>query len=135
MQFYDDITKSALANKIMINLHDATIPRGLQRKYPNVMSFEDVNGAEHYTYTNPPTPSFNTILPFTRNVIGSMDYTPVTFSAKNRKTTAAHELALSVVFESGWQHFADSIASYDASPGEPFLKTVPAAWDQTRLVA
>jgi len=135
MQFYDDITKAALANKLMINFHGATIPRGLQRTYPNVMSFEAVNGAEHYTYTNPPTPSFNTILPFTRNVIGSMDYTPVTFSAKNRKTTVAHELALSVVFESGWQHFADSIASYDASGGEAFLKTVPAAWDETRFVA
>jgi hypothetical protein len=135
MKFYDDITQAALANKLMINFHGATIPRGQERTYPNIMSFEAVNGAEHYTYTNPPTPSFNTVLPFTRNVIGPMDYTPVTFSAKNRTTTAAHELALAVVYQSGWQHFADSIAAYDASPGEPFLKTVPAAWDETRLVA
>lgn len=135
MKFYDDITQAALTNKLMINFHGATIPRGQERTYPNIMSFEAVNGAEHYTYTNPPTPSFNTVLPFTRNVIGPMDYTPVTFSAKNRTTTAAHELALSVVYQSGWQHFADSIASYDASPGEAFLKTVPAAWDETRFVA
>ena len=47
------------------------------------------------------------MLPFTRNAVGSMDYTPVTFSAPGRRTTAAHELALSVVFESGLQHLAD----------------------------
>ena len=46
---------------------------------------------------------------FTRNVIGPMDYTPVTFSDAKypHQTTNAHELALSVVFESGIQHFAD----------------------------
>jgi hypothetical protein len=134
MKFYDDITQAALANKLMINFHGATIPHGQRRTYPNVMSFEAVNGAEQYTYTNAPTPSFNTVLPFTRNVVGPMDYTPVTFSAKNRRTTAAHELALSVVYESGWQHFADSAASYGASPAKPFLQAVPANWDETRFL-
>ena len=53
-------------------------------------------------------PEHDVTLPFTRMFLGPMDYTPVTFSASRRQTSAAHELALSVVFASGLQHFADS---------------------------
>src|SRR5262249_51554488 len=51
-------------------------------------------------------------------------------------TTDGHELALSVVFESGLQHFADSVASYHKLPAEAsaFLKAVPAAWQESRLL-
>ena len=59
-------------------------------------------------------------LAFTRNAIGSMDYTPVTFSARNRRSTDAHRLALAIVYESGLQHFADTPESYAAAPaGQP----------------
>jgi hypothetical protein len=67
-----------------------------------------------------------------------MDYTPVTFTDHKfpRVTTNAHELALAVVFESGIQHFADSVDGYGALPDEPkaFLREVPAAWDETRAL-
>lgn len=79
-----------------------------------------------------------TILPFTRNVIGSMDYTPVTFSNSQHPhiTSYGHELALSVVFESGLQHFADRPSAYNFLPSEPkeFLKHVPVSWDDTKLI-
>ena len=70
-------------------------------------------------------PRHNTILPFTRNVVGPMDYTPVTFSDSKfpHTTTDAHELALSVIFESGVQHFADSVESYRSLPDAP--ETIP----------
>ena len=55
-----------------------------------------------------PAAQLNTILPFTRNAISSMDFTPVIFSPYNRDTTRAHEVATSIVFESGWQHLADN---------------------------
>jgi hypothetical protein len=63
-----------------------------------------------------------------------MDYTPVTFSTDRRKTTDAHELALSVIFESGWQGLADSPESYAKNPGTPFLRQVPAAWDDIHFI-
>ena len=55
------------------------------------------------------TASHNATLPFTRNVVGPMDYTPCTFSdSQNPHITGdGHELALTVVFESGLQHLAD----------------------------
>jgi hypothetical protein len=78
------------------------------------------------------------VLPFTRNVAGSMDYTPVTFSNQRypRLTTAGHELALAVVFQSRLQHFADSAASYRSRSSDVwrYLSEVPAVWDESRLV-
>jgi hypothetical protein len=73
---------------------------------------------------------------FTRNVLGSMDYTPVTFSARNRDSTAAHRLAQAVAYESGLQHFADTPESYASHPqARQILTDVPTAGDDVRLLA
>lgn len=141
LSLYQDILADAADRQIMVNFHGCTMPRGWSRSWPNLISMEAVRGEECYIFdTDYPdkAPAYNTILVFTRNVIGPMDYTPVGFS-NNRyphKTTNAHELALSVVFESGWVHFADSVTSYRAQPDfvKAFLKVVPTAWDDTRLI-
>ena len=141
MKYYIDILKDAAKYHLMVNFHGASVPRGWARTYPNLMSTEAVLGAEWYnnngTLTNKAA-CHNATLPFTRNVVGSMDYTPVTFSNSQHPhiTSYGHELALSVVFESGLQHFADSPTSYNSLPTEPkeFLKTVPVSWDDTRLL-
>jgi len=141
MKYYIDILKDAAKYHLMVNFHGATVPRGWARTYPNLMSTEAVYGAEWYN--NEPVMTnkaavHNTTLPFTRNVIGSMDYTPVTFSNSQHPhiTTYGHELALSVVFESGLQHFADRPSAYESLPPEPknFLKHVPTSWDDTKLI-
>lgn len=141
MKYYIDILKDAAKYHLMVNFHGATVPRGWARTYPNLMTTEAVYGAEWYN--NKPILSstaagHNATLPFTRNVVGSMDYTPVTFSNTQHQhfTTYAHELALSVVFESGFQHFADSPDAYNSLPTEPkeFLKNVPVSWDETKLL-
>jgi alpha-glucosidase len=139
---YYDIMREAAAHQIMVNFHGSTLPRGWERTYPHLMSMESVKGAEGAGRQEfcDQAPTHNTILPFTRNAVGSMDYTPVTFTNKReavRQTTFGHELALSVVFESGQFHFADRMTSYQALPEAPknFLKHVPVAWDETRYVA
>lgn len=146
IKMYDKILSDAADHQIMVNFHGATLPRGSERTYPNLMTTEAIKGAE--TFGRQPAcdraPEHNATVPFTRNVIGSMDYTPVTFSNKIRQgveafniTTYAHQLALSVVFESGVQNFADKSESYQSLPETPknFLKEVPTAWDETKLVA
>jgi hypothetical protein len=134
MEFYDDLLAYTADLELMVNFHGSTLPRGRRRRWPNLMTSEAVRGAEFYKFgTN--LPSHNVTLPFTRDVTGPMDYTPVTFSAKNRVTSVGHELALSVVFESGLQHFADSPDSYADRPlAESLLEAVPAVWDETVLV-
>src|SRR5438477_7951194 len=102
------------------------------------MASEAVRGAEaiHNKPGRVPfPPTYYTTLPLARNLAGSMDYTPVTFTAKRTNSDAA-ELAQAVVFESGLQNYADSIASYDAHPlAERLLKLVPNVWDDTRLLS
>jgi hypothetical protein len=141
IQLYWDILADAAEHKIMVNLHGCTIPRGWQRTWPHLMTMEGVRGAEQYGFDEhfPEVAVWhNTILPFTRNVVGPMDYTPVTFSdfLFPHHTTNGHELALAVVYESGLQHYADSVASYRDAPDyvREFLRDVPAAWDETRFV-
>jgi alpha-glucosidase len=142
IQRYIDILHDAAEFQLMVNFHGSTLPRGWERTYPHLVSMESVKGAEGYGRQDfcDKAPVHNTILPFTRNVVGSMDYTPVTFTNKRealRRTTWAHELALSIVFESGVFHFADRMESYQSLPEAPkkFLQNVPVAWDETKYVA
>ena len=136
MHWYREVLEDTARLRLMVNFHGATVPRGIQRTWPHVMTMEAVRGAEYYTWNGQAGPVHNVILPFTRNVIGSMDYTPVTFSASPRATSDGHELGLSVVYESGWQHFADSVDSYRAHQlATTFLSEVPAAWDETHYLA
>jgi hypothetical protein len=141
MKLYLDILKDALDHHLMVDFHGATVPRGWARTYPNLMTTEAVYGAEWYNNKDVLTKkaaAHNSTLPFTRNVVGSMVYTPVTFSNSQHPhiTSFGHELALSVVFESALQNFADRPEAYYALSDAPktFLKTVPAAWDETKLV-
>ena len=141
MKYYIDILEDAAKYHLLVNFHGATVPRGWARTYPNLMTTEAVYGAEWYNNNSILTDkaaAHNTTLPFTRNIIGSMDYTPVTFSDSQHehKTSFAHELALAVVFESGLQHFADRpFAYYNLSEGpRNFLKGFPTTWDETKLI-
>ncbi len=143
MQFYLDLFEDAADYGILVNVHGATVQRGWQRTYPNLMTAEAVKGMEYVTFDqrNADQQAHHcTILPFTRNVIGSMDFTPMVFDPRIRgvrvRTTPAFELALSVVFESGIQHFGlvpDERALMPDFVVE-FLRQVPAAWDETRFV-
>jgi hypothetical protein len=142
MRLYRDILVDAAKYEILVNFHGCTIPRGWSRTYPNLMSMESVRGAECYSFSPPypeHAPQANTILPFTRNVVGPMDYTPLIFTdvLYPPLTSYGHELALAVVFESGIQHFSDAVAGYRNLPAEAktFLQAVPTTWDEVRLVA
>ncbi|MGA2407802.1 MAG: glycoside hydrolase family 97 catalytic domain-containing protein [Bacteroidales bacterium] len=141
IKYYLDILDDAAKFEMMVYFHGCIVPRGWDRTYPNLMTHEGVRGAEWYN--NGPeftttAPEHNTILPFTRNVVGPMDYTPVTFTDSQNPhiTSYGHELALSVVFESGFQHLADRPSGYYELPdaARTFLKEVPNAWDNTKLL-
>ena len=138
---YFGIMKDAADNNIMVNFHGCTIPRGWKRTWPNLISMEAVRGAECYIFDSLFTtmaPIQNTITPFTRNAVGSMDYTPVVISDNTYPhiTTYCHELALTIVFESGILHFADKPSAYLSLPAEAlnFLKDVPVVWEKSLLL-
>lgn len=142
IKYMIDLLECAAKHHLLVNFHGATIPRGWQRTYPNLISTEGVYGAEWYnnvpTFTDKAA-KHNATLPFTRNVVGPMDYTPCAFTDSQHPhiTTHAHELALTALFESGIQHLADRPESFLAQPQEVknYLSKLPTAWDDTRLLA
>lgn len=141
MAYCIDLLESAAKYHLLVNFHGATVPRGWQRTYPNLVSTEGVYGAEWYN--NVPTftkraAAHNATLPFTRNVVGSMDYTPCAFTDSQHPhiTTHAHELALTALYESGIQHLADRPESFLSQPDavKDYLSSLPTSWDETRLL-
>ena len=142
MDYCQDLLESAARHHLLVNFHGAPIPRGWQRTYPNLLSTEGVYGAEWYNnvpHFTKKAASHNAMLPYTRNVIGPMDYTPCAFSDSQHPhiTSNAHELALTVLYESGLQHLADRPESFLAQPQEvqDFLGQLPTVWDETRFVS
>ena len=142
IQQYHDLMEDAAECHILVGLHGCTIPRGWSKTYPNMNSMESIKGEECYrfdtTYTDN-APIQNTIIPFTRNVIGPMDYTP--FGISNLKfpykTTFAHELAITIVFNNGIIHFTESAEGIRKLPEfvKSFLVEVPATFDESHLVS
>lgn len=141
IRYYLDILEDAAQFEMMVYFHGCIVPRGWARTYPNLMTYEAVRGAEWYNngpeFTSS-APEHNTVLPFTRNVVGSMDYTPVTFTNSQfpHLTSYAHELALGILFESGLQHLADRPEGYYQLPdaAKTFLRELPNAWDDIKLL-
>ena len=143
MDYCQDLLECAARHHLLVNFHGATIPRGWQRTWPNLLTTEGVYGAEWYNnvpHFTKRAASHNATLPFTRNVVGPMDYTPCAFSNSQHPhiTSNAHELALTVLFESGLQHLADRPESFLAQPQEvqTFLgQLLPTVWDETRYIS
>jgi hypothetical protein len=79
------------------------------------------------------------MLPFARNVFDAMDFTPMVLDRiRNieRRTTSAFELALSVLFTSGIQHYAEIPEGMAKAPEyvREFLRGVPSIWDDVRFI-
>ncbi len=148
VNFYTRLVKLAAENKLMVDLHGAYKPTGLERTYPNLLTREGVLGNEYNKWSNRVTPMHKVTLAFTRMLAGPMDFTPGGFRhaqpgsfvakdvAPEVQGTRAAELALPVIYESGLQVFCDAPGEYRAAPetGASFLAKVPAAWDETRVL-
>ncbi len=141
-EYYQDIFEDAAEFDLLVNCHGSTIPRGWHRTYPNLMTMESVRGFEFITFDqNNADAAANhaTMLPFTRNVFDPMDYTPVSFSeipGIERRTTNGFEIATSVLFWSGVQHFAETPVGMAAVPDyvREFMSGVPAVWDDIKFI-
>ncbi|SMG28955.1 glycoside hydrolase family 97 protein [Sphingobacterium psychroaquaticum] len=144
IQYYIDILNDAADYKLLVNFHGATLPRGWSRQYPHLMTVEAVRGFENVTFQQVEADrqaEICTIIPFSRNVFDPMDYTPMNLykvpSGVQRRTTAAFELATSVLFLSGIQHFAESPEgmSHIHSGVQDFLRELPVSWDEVKFLS
>lgn len=142
LQYYIEILKDAADFNLLVNYHGATLPRGLQRTYPNLISVEAIKGMEFRTFeqkNEDAAPVHCAMIPFTRNVFDPMDYTPMVLYKMpriNRSTTNGFELALSLLFQSGIQHLAETPEGLSHVPDDVknFLRTLPAGWDDVKFM-
>ncbi|CAM3928335.1 Glycosyl-hydrolase 97 C-terminal, oligomerisation [Pedobacter westerhofensis] len=143
MQYYIDILQDAAKYELMVNFHGATLPRGWARTYPHLMTTEAVRGFENVSFQQAEADREAEIcatVPFARNLFDPMDYTPMNLYKINnkikRKTSSAFELALSVLFVSGIQHYAESAEGMAHVPEnvQQFLRVLPARWDDVKFI-
>jgi alpha-glucosidase len=139
VEHYNMVVQKAFENKIMLDVHEPIQMTGLSRTYPNLMTCEGTRGMEWNAWSIGNTPEHTTILPFTRNLAGPIDYTPGIFDLKfdqfkkNEyvKTTLTKQLALYITIYSPFQMAADLIENYDGNPAFDFIKNVLVDWDTT----
>ncbi|MDR6525893.1 hypothetical protein J2787_001263 [Chryseobacterium rhizosphaerae] len=142
---YYRIAEKANEYKIMVNSHESVRPTGESRTYPNYISAEAARGTEYEAFGGN-KPDHQTVLPFTRWMGGSMDYTPGIFQTKLDyyfpgdkrfvKTTLAKQLALYVTMYMPLQMAADLPENYKKHMDAfQFIKDVAADWDDTKILS
>jgi hypothetical protein len=143
LQYYVDILKDAADAGLLVNFHGSTLPRGLQRTYPNLMTAEAIRGFEFTTFDQKDhdvVPGHAVNAAMIRNLFDPMDFTPMVFGDMGqirRITRNGFELAQSVLFLSGIQHFAEVPAGMATVPEyvRDFLRDLPRSWDDSRFLA
>ena len=129
----------AAKHHIMVNAHEAVRPTGLCRTWPNMIGNESAMGTEFRSDINP---GHTTILPFTREQGGPMDYTPGIFEQDMSVTapgetgkmrhTIGNQLGLYVTFYSPLQMAADLPENYARfMDAFQFIKDVAVDWDKS----
>lgn len=118
--------------ELVLNCHGCTSPNGEQRTYPNLLSNEAIRGGEYFKWDGGPS-SIETLLtiPYTRNVLGSMEFTPTGTYVNTLPATAGFHLSMVIGYESAIQTYAASAYVYEGYAGMPLIADVPTVWDET----
>jgi len=128
---------------LMVDFHGAYKPTGLARTFPNFITQEGVLGNEYNKLPGGKCTPLHTItLPFTRGLLGPMDFTPGSFlnrAPADFKVTypaevmgsRARQLAMTVVYLSPLLVLCDSPVNYRGQPGVEFFRGLPTVWDDT----
>ena len=149
MNFYHKVCREAARRRMLVDFHGAIRPATMTRTWPNLVNVEGVRGLEQTKWSKFANPEHNVTLPFTRMLLGPMDYTPGAMVNAGREAnfapiferpmsmgTRVHQLAMYVIYEAPLQMLADSPSHYLREPEVmKFLQPVPTVWDETRVLA
>lgn len=145
---YEELAKACAERKLLVDFHGCSKPTGLNRAYPNILSFEAVRGLECFKWETSSNPDYRLQFIFMRMLAGPIDYTPGSMrnsTLKNFKAidpglpmslgTRCQELAAYVVINSSLVMLADSPDEYRKYPDIlSYLSEVPASWDETKVL-
>ena len=144
------VAEAAARHHLILDLHGFK-PNGMQTEYPNILNFEGVKGLENSKWEpkvdgHPlhDQPLYDVSIPYLRNLIGPMDYTPGAmvnatpdqFYGNNAhpmsQGTRVHQMAMYVVFYGPLQMLADSPTKYKKEQEcTNFIDGIPTVWDET----
>lgn len=147
VEFFHKMAEATAKRHMLLDMHGAYTPAGLEHTYPNYITQEGVLGAEYNKFSDRVTPAHNVHLAYTRMLLGPMDYTPGGFRNGTPDTYKVHDimpmtqstrgqaLAMYVVYDSPLQMVSDDPSAYVGQSGFDFIKMVPTAWDETRFIS
>ncbi len=122
----DRVAVKAAQLKLVVDYHGILKPSGQTRRWPHILTWEGIKGAENY-----PNSTQVCTQPFTRCVAGPSDYTPVnTWNGG----TPGYETAVTITHFSGLICYCSKPSQYNSYLTKEFIKLVPGSYDETRFI-
>lgn len=150
VRFYHEMAEKAARHHLTVTLHGAYKPTGMERTWPNVLTYEAVLNQEYNKWRTPggqgASPAHNLNVGFIRMLAGPLDYhqggmrnvLPEDFHYRDVappvQGTRGHQLAMYVVYQNHLPMLADYPEAYRDQAGWKFLVDVPTTWDETRVL-
>ncbi len=135
IEAYEDLLRRAAKYQLLVNFHGANKPTGEVRTWPNEITREGIREQEYVLWDTLPLAHYGA-LPFTRMVAGHADFLPGYVQERFLKnTTRVFQMAAVVVFSSPFLCWPDNPEAYLNSPLLQFVRSVPVAWDETRVLS
>ncbi len=147
VRWYHEVAEKAARHHLTVTWHGAYKPTGMERTWPNVLTYEGVLNQEYNKWSTTGTPpKHNLDAAFIRMLAGPLDYhqgglrsmLPESYRFRDVappvQGTRGHQLAMYVVYQNHLPMMADQPAAYRNQPGLEFLVELPTTWDETRVV-
>ncbi|MCO6043622.1 glycoside hydrolase family 97 protein [Aeoliella sp. ICT_H6.2] len=147
VRWYHEVAEKAAQHHLTVTWHGAYKPTGMERTWPNVLSYEAALNQEYNKWSEVGTPpTHNLQIAFIRMLAGPLDYhqggmrnvMPEQHRPNNRMPTVqgtrGHQLAMYVVYQNHLPMLVDYPEAYHGQAGFDFLAKVPTTWDETRVL-
>lgn len=150
VRWYHKVARKAAEHHLTVTWHGAYKPTGMERTWPNVLSYEAALNQEYNKWQPPGVkgtpPSHNLDIAFVRMLAGPLDYhqggmrnvLPQDYRFRDVappvQGTRAHQLAMYVVYQNHLPMIADYPQAYEGQTGFEFIIQVPTTWDETRVL-
>ena len=132
-EYLRTMAEVAARHHLWLDIHDAQIPDGSERTWPNVMITEGGGGEEG---RHPPRQ--DVALPFTRCLAGPFDFTPSLFATDNGGMccTKAHKVALFLAYPGPTAVMRGNVSRLMAEDASimAYLAALPWNYDETRVL-
>lgn len=138
MQIMKWVAECAAEHKLGVIYHGCISPRGEQRTYPNVLSYEAIRGMENAKWKDYLKGSTLVNQVLIRGAVGPTDFTPTAMQTDYNSDSSlvfsnGFSLATTVTFQTGVIHFARATECYEDYEGLPFMLALPDRWDESRI--